>query len=73
MRLQPERALAPAISVGRGTVVAAYRLLCERGMAERQQGSGTWVTTPGDDLARAGELCAVRRPKGVSVQLGWGT
>ncbi len=42
-RLPAERALAGAISVSRGTVVAAYTLLSEDGLVERRQGSGTRV------------------------------
>ncbi|MGW8482943.1 aminotransferase-like domain-containing protein [Microbacterium sp. NPDC055903] len=42
-RLPAERALAAAASVSRGTVVAAYADLAERGVLERRQGSGTRI------------------------------
>lgn len=41
--LPPERALAAAAGVSRGTVVAAYDLLRAQGVVLRRQGSGTWV------------------------------
>jgi DNA-binding transcriptional MocR family regulator len=44
-RLPPERALATLAQIGRGTVVAAYAELSERGVVERRQGSGTRLTT----------------------------
>lgn len=43
-RLPSERALAGAVAVSRGTVVAAYALLAERELLDRRQGSGTRVT-----------------------------
>lgn len=43
-RLPAERALATAVSVSRGTVVAAYGLLAEAGAVERRQGSGTTIS-----------------------------
>ncbi|MFV0374206.1 PLP-dependent aminotransferase family protein [Microbacterium sp.] len=43
VRLPAERALAHAIAVSRGTVVAAYGLLEESGLVVRRQGSGTRV------------------------------
>lgn len=42
-RLPSERALAAAVAVSRGTVVAAYALLAERELVDRRQGSGTRV------------------------------
>ena len=42
--LPSERTLAPCVSVSRGTVVAAYGALQDRGLVERRRGSGTWVT-----------------------------
>lgn len=42
-RLPAERALAGAIAVSRGTVVAAYAILSEDELVERRQGSGTRV------------------------------
>src|SRR3954469_13075306 len=44
-RLPPERPLATLAQIGRGTVVAAYAELSERGVVERRQGSGTRLTT----------------------------
>src|SRR5919206_4877458 len=44
-RLPPERALAQLAQLGRGTVVAAYAELAERGVVARRQGSGTRLTT----------------------------
>src|SRR5947209_6026515 len=41
--LPPERRLAPVLSVGRGTVVAAYEALRQELLVERRQGSGTRV------------------------------
>ncbi len=43
-RLPAERALALKISVGRGTVLAAYDQLKLEGWVESRQGSGSWVT-----------------------------
>src|SRR5215218_8927846 len=40
-RLPSERLLAERLGVSRGTVVAAYQELAERGLVERRQGSGT--------------------------------
>jgi len=46
-RLPPERALATALTVSRGTAVAAYDLLVADGLVERRQGSGTYVLGEG--------------------------
>lgn len=46
-RLPTERALAGRLQVSRGTVVAAYGELADRGLVARRQGSGTTVTAPG--------------------------
>lgn len=46
-RLPAERALAEAVSVSRGTAVAAYDLLVADGTIERQRGSGTFVIGAG--------------------------
>jgi DNA-binding transcriptional MocR family regulator len=43
VRLPSERTLAARLCVSRVTVVAAYELLRARGLAERRQGSGTFV------------------------------
>jgi DNA-binding transcriptional MocR family regulator len=52
-RLPPERSLADAVSVSRGTVVRAYDELAAGGSVRRLQGSGT--TVQGHDL-RAGSV-----------------
>ncbi|NSC25412.1 PLP-dependent aminotransferase family protein [Streptomyces albus subsp. chlorinus] len=44
--LPPDRALASALAVGRGTVVAAYEQLSVEGRIVRRQGSGTRVAGP---------------------------
>ena len=46
-RLPAERALADAVSVSRGTAVAAYDLLVADGLVERRHGSGTFVIGAG--------------------------
>src|SRR4051812_575302 len=46
-RLPPERALAAALLVSRGTVVAAYDVLVADGLVERRRGSGTYVLGAG--------------------------
>ncbi|MFB7249825.1 PLP-dependent aminotransferase family protein [Microbacterium sp. NPDC056234] len=51
-RLPAERTLAAATSVSRGTVVAAYADLAERGVVERRQGSGTRIA--GSPVSRPG-------------------
>lgn len=43
MRLPPERELACALGVGRGTIVAAYDALRDAEVLQRRQGSGTFV------------------------------
>jgi DNA-binding transcriptional MocR family regulator len=43
--LPPERVLAQLASLSRGTVVAAYAELSERGLVERRRGSGTRLRT----------------------------
>jgi DNA-binding transcriptional MocR family regulator len=43
--LPPERALAQHAALSRGTVVAAYAELAERGLVERRRGSGTRLRT----------------------------
>jgi len=50
--LPSERTLASALSVSRGTVANAYEVLRERGVIERQRGSGTTAKPP-----RAHEMC----------------
>jgi DNA-binding transcriptional MocR family regulator len=42
-RLPPERSLAAALVVSRGTAVAAYDVLVSDGLIERRRGSGTYV------------------------------
>jgi DNA-binding transcriptional MocR family regulator len=46
-RLPAERALADALSISRGTAVAAYDLLVADGLVERVHGSGTFVIGAG--------------------------
>jgi DNA-binding transcriptional MocR family regulator len=46
-RLPAERALAEAVSVSRGTAVAAYDQLVADGLVERRHGSGTFVIGAG--------------------------
>ena len=46
-RLPPERTLAKALLVSRGTTVAAYDVLVADGLIERRQGSGTYVLGAG--------------------------
>lgn len=50
-RLPAERTLAEALSVSRGTVVAAYDRLRDEGQVSRVQGSGTTVTSGGPTAA----------------------
>jgi DNA-binding transcriptional MocR family regulator len=45
-RLPSERELAQRLKLSRGTVVAAYEQLAERGLVTRRQGSGTRVVGP---------------------------
>lgn len=47
--LPPERSLAVALAVSRGTVMAAYDVLRREGLLASRQGSGTWVRP---DVAR---------------------
>jgi DNA-binding transcriptional MocR family regulator len=42
-RLPPERSIAPALAVSRGTVVSAYEQLRLAGLVESRRGSGSWV------------------------------
>lgn len=60
-RLPPERSIAEALAVSRGTVVRAFESLAEAGKVERIQGSGTTVlgnnVRSGD---RAGEFVGER-------------
>lgn len=71
-RLPPERRLADALAVSRGTVVKAYDRLSDTGRVERVQGSGTIVVghdvppTAGDDEFLGGPLWA---PGGASISL----
>jgi DNA-binding transcriptional MocR family regulator len=61
--LPPERALAPALSLSRSTVVAALEGLRRDGLVERRQGSGTRVL----DVRRPRSVAlrtAYRRPEG---------
>ena len=51
--LPPERALARSLSVSRATVVSAYDRLKAEGWLSSRRGSGTWVSTPGEQRDRA--------------------
>jgi DNA-binding transcriptional MocR family regulator len=46
-RVPSERALAPALGVGRGTVTRAYDRLREEGYLVSARGAGSWLTLPG--------------------------
>jgi len=46
-RLPPERTLAAALVISRGTAVAAYDLLVADGLVERRRGSGTYALGAG--------------------------
>lgn len=46
-RLPSERALAPVLGVGRGTVTRAYDRLREDGYLVSARGAGSWLTLPG--------------------------
>ena len=48
-RLPPERRLAEMFSVSRNTVREAIRALSEQGQLESRQGSGTYVSEPGEN------------------------
>ncbi len=50
--LPSERALASALHVSRGTVAASYEILRDRGLLERQRGSGSVAAA-----SRAHETC----------------
>jgi len=45
-RIPSERALAPALGVGRGTVTRAYDRLREEGYLVSARGAGSWLTLP---------------------------
>ena len=45
-RVPSERALAPALGVGRGTVTRAYDRLREEGYLVSARGAGSWLTLP---------------------------
>ncbi|MET0816453.1 MAG: GntR family transcriptional regulator, partial [Solirubrobacteraceae bacterium] len=45
-RIPSERALAPALGVGRGTVTRAYDRLREDGFLVSARGAGSWLTLP---------------------------
>jgi len=46
-RVPSERALAPAVGVGRGTVTRAYDRLRDDGYLVSARGAGSWLTLPG--------------------------
>ncbi|MBO1902863.1 PLP-dependent aminotransferase family protein [Leucobacter weissii] len=71
-RLPAERALAAAVSVSRGTVVAAYGILSENGVVERRQGSGTVVAgtllrLSGSGTAHRGEALFSALPSSIDL------
>ncbi|WP_106815213.1 aminotransferase-like domain-containing protein [Microbacterium timonense] len=72
-RLPAERALAGAIAVSRGTVVAAYALLSEEELVERRQGSGTRVAghlaaaLPARERTARGEGLFSALPSGIDL------
>ncbi|MGN6218967.1 MAG: PLP-dependent aminotransferase family protein [Microbacterium sp.] len=72
-RLPPERGLATAISVSRGTVVAAYALLAEDELVERRQGSGTRIAghlgaaLPARERTARGESLFSALPSGIDL------
>lgn len=53
-RVPSERAVAAALSIGRGTAVAAYELLVSDGLLERRHGSGTYVSVSDQPLLPSG-------------------
>ena len=63
--LPPERALAQVASLSRGTVVAAYAELADRGLVARRRGSGTRLVTgiapTGARAVRSAQLTRVLR------------
>src|SRR5438105_1225020 len=63
-RLPAERELAQLLGVSRGTIVAAYAALAERGIVFRRQGSGTRVS------GQANAPVAARNPRHLYEQLG---
>ncbi|CAN5402610.1 PLP-dependent aminotransferase family protein [soil metagenome] len=69
--LPPERALATALGMSRGTVVAAYEVLREDGVVLRRQGSGTWVrsATTNDGLVDTFEHDAARRARRLTARV----
>src|SRR5688572_24504995 len=75
LRLPSERSLADALSVSRGTVVAAYDLLRSDDLVRSRQGSGTVVAGAplrvGGPIGRSG-LSTVLAPGILGVDLGAG-
>jgi DNA-binding transcriptional MocR family regulator len=67
-RLPPERDLARALDVGRGTVAAAYGALLRAETIERRQGSGSWVRTPA--VGNGGGELASRSPHRLASLVG---
>lgn len=68
--LPAERRLAVALSVSRGTVVAAYEVLREDGLIDRRRGSGTWITSPGLEASTADTATAVHAGRLIGRLLG---
>lgn len=65
-RLPAERRAADALGLSRGTVVAAYDLLRDDGVVERQRGSGTWVVSGAAAGLRVAELAAGLRARQIT-------
>ena len=67
--LPSERTLAQRLSVSRGTVVAAYAAVGERGLVERRRGSGTWVTaTPAAPVVDMQDHAAALRSRRLTAR-----
>ena len=63
-RVPSERALAPALGVGRGTVTRAYDRLREEGYLVSARGAGSWLTLPDGAPGRAAAAAAASSPPG---------
>ncbi|MGY1815260.1 aminotransferase-like domain-containing protein [Blastococcus sp. SYSU D00820] len=65
-RLPPERTLASALRVSRGTLATVYDALRDQGWLDSRQGSGTWVRV---DAPRP--LAVVTDPVGPAARARW--
>src|SRR5689334_19847286 len=75
--LPPERMLAQVASLSRGTVVAAYAELAERGVVTRRRGSGTRLVTgivpSGARAVRSAQLArALRQEPAGTIDMSFG-